>query len=259
MTKGCSSNGDKRSAQRKRDKDHDRLGNRYDTRAGTWGDYDDAEDDYETLLGSWLTPERCRIELELLNIPGKPGRRFEYPPSLILFLLWNMTDDNKSYRRAPGRYRGVLRNLGLPCPSFKTIQRLRLRYFGSGFGQMVIDRASDTLRGMGVPVPFDPVIFEGSGVFPEYKAPQKVPESMKDLEEQALKDAEAEEMRKAMQVFVSREEARGGLPAIGALDGSGAGTTGTGIYMEHIWRINDRNFIKHHALVNLETQKVISF
>ena len=59
MTKGCSSNGDKRGAQRKRDKDHDHLGNRYDTRAGTWGDYDGAEDDYETLLGSWLTPERC--------------------------------------------------------------------------------------------------------------------------------------------------------------------------------------------------------
>ncbi len=168
-------------------------------------------------------------------------------------------DDNKSYRRAPGKYRGTLRDLGLPCPSFKTIQRLRMRYFGSGLSQKIIDRASDTLRWMGPPVPFDPVIFEGSGVFPEYRAPQMVPESMKDLEEQALKDAEAEEMRKAMQVFVSREEAGGGLPAIGTLGGSGAGTTGTGIYMEHIWKVNDRNFIKHHALVNLETQKVISF
>lgn len=102
MTKGCSRNGDKRSAQRKRDKDHDHLGNRYDTRAGTWGDYDDAEDDYETLLGSWLTPERCRIELELLNVPGKPGRRFEYPPSPILFLLWNMTTTTNPTEGPPG-------------------------------------------------------------------------------------------------------------------------------------------------------------
>lgn len=50
--------------------------------------------------------------------------------------------------------------------------------------------------------PFYPVIFEESGVFPEYAVPRKIPESMKDLEEQALKDTEAEKMRNAMQMFV---------------------------------------------------------
>ena len=43
------------------------------------------------------------------------------------------------------------------------------------------------------------------------------------------------------------------------IDGSGAGTKGNGIYIELIWSLNERNFIKQHVLLNVQTQKVVSF
>ena len=43
------------------------------------------------------------------------------------------------------------------------------------------------------------------------------------------------------------------------MDGSGVGTKGNGIYIELIWSLNERNFIKQHVLLNVQTQKVVSF
>ena len=43
------------------------------------------------------------------------------------------------------------------------------------------------------------------------------------------------------------------------MDGSGVGTKVNGIYIELIWSLNERNFIKQHVLLDVQTQKVVSF
>lgn len=223
------------------------------------GRYDDAAKEEQGILGSWLTKKRCEVELNLLNPPGKPGRRYEYPPSLILFMLMIKEDNRKSYRRGCGHCVALLSALGIKAPCYATLHKSEEKFFRGDFGRSVMEEASAILARMGQEEPFDPVLFIGSGVFPEYSAPQKVPVCQKDLDEQALKDAEAEEMRSMMGVFVSKRHAKGGEPVEGAIDGSGVGTSGCGIYMEHKWRVNDRHFIKQHALIDMNTQDLVSF
>ncbi len=120
-------------------------------------------------------------------------------------------------------------------------------------------RSIGDLAVMGTDGPFDPVLFVGSSVFPEYSAPQKVPTCQKDLDEQTLKDAEAEDMRRMAEVFVSKRHAEGGEPVEGAIDRSGVESSGFGINMEHKWGVNDRHFIKQHALIDINTQDLVSF
>lgn len=43
------------------------------------------------------------------------------------------------------------------------------------------------------------------------------------------------------------------------MDGSEVGTKGNGIYIELIWSLNERNFIKQHVPLDVQTQKVVSF
>lgn len=242
-----------------RNKRTDIYGNAYDQRSGNWGRYDDAAKEEQGILGSWLTKKRCEVELNLLNPAGKPGRRYEYPPSLILFMLMIKEDNRKSYRRGCGHCVALLSALGIKAPCYATLHKSEEKFFRGDFGRSVMEEASAILARMGQEEPFDPVLFVGSGVFPEYSAPQKIPVCQKDLDEQALKDAEAEELRSMMEVFVSKRHAKGGEPVEGAIDGSGVGTSGCGIYMEHKWRVNDRHFIKQHALIDMNTQDLVSF
>lgn len=242
-----------------RNKRTDIYGNAYDQRSGNWGRYDDAAKEEQGILCSWLTKKRCEVELNLLNPAGKPGRRYEYPPSLILFMLMIKEDNRKSYRRGCGHCVALLSALGIKAPCYATLHKSEEKFFRGDFGRKIMEEASATLARMGQEEPFDPVLFVGSGVFPEYSAPQKVPVCQKDLDEQALKDVEAEEMRSMMEVFVSKRHAKGGEPVEGAIDGSGVGTSGCGIYMEHKWRVNDRHFIKQHALIDMNTQDLVSF
>lgn len=65
------------------------------------------------------------------------------------------------------------------------------------------------------------------------------------------------EIRRSMTVMVNKEYV--GKEAECVLDGSGVGTKGNGIYIELIWSLNERNFIKQHVLLDVQTQKVVSF
>lgn len=65
------------------------------------------------------------------------------------------------------------------------------------------------------------------------------------------------EIRRSMTVMVNKEYV--GKEAECALDGSEVGTKGNGIYIELIWSLNERNFIKQHVLLDVQTQKVVSF
>lgn len=65
------------------------------------------------------------------------------------------------------------------------------------------------------------------------------------------------EIRRSMTVMVNKEYV--GKEAECVLDGSGVGTKGNGIYIELIWPLNERNFIKQHVPLDVQTQKVVSF
>lgn len=110
---------------------------------------------------------------------------------------------------------------------------------------------------MGVEEPFDPVMFVGSGVLPEYTAPRKIPVCRKDEEEQERMDAEAERIRRSMEVFVNADMV--GKDVEVAVDGSGEGTKGCGIYMEYTWSGPAKSFIKQHVAVDPWTLEIVSF
>ena len=242
-----------------RNKRTDAYGNGYDCRSGSWSGYDEAIRDEWRILNGWLTRARCAVELRILNPPGKPGRKFEYPPSLIQYLLMQKESGGASYRAGCARCAGLLEGLGLAAPSYSTLHKSEMRFFGGGLGTEVMEKASAVLAEMGVAEEFDPVVFLRSGAFPEYSAPQKIPVCQRDVEEQASADAEAAGMREMMEVMVSKEHASHGRRVEGAADGSGEGTTGSGIYMEHIWGVGDRCFVKQHALVDTVTMDIVAF
>lgn len=247
------------SAQTERNRTEDIYGNRYDQRSGSWGLYDDAVSEEERIINGWLTKERCAVELEILNRKGKPGPKYRYPPSLILHMLMCREEDGKPYRKCPEKCRPYLDHLGVETPCYKTVHNSAGKFFVGNLGREVIGKATDILRGRGFHEVLDPLMFIGTGSYPEYSAPQKIPVCSRDVEEQGLKDAEAADMRRMMEVFVSRNYAGGIREAEGALDGSGVGISGNGIYMEHIWMVNQRNFIKQHVMVDVNSQQIVSF
>ena len=243
------------NAQARRNKDTDIYGNRYDSRSGYWGLYDKAVILFQEDLSAWVDLEHCILELELIN-RNKPGRPFEYPPSTILFLTMQKEAKDQSYREIVGDMKATLSALNLPMPSYKTIQRNKDRFFGPGGKGMEVMMEAERLLG-GRRGDFDPTMFLDSGICPDYSAPQKIPVCEADVLEQAEKDAEAAEIRRSMAVKVNKEYI--GKEAECALDGSGVGTKGSGIYIELVWSLNKRNFIKQHVLLDVRTQKVVSF
>ena len=258
MTTKSTENKDNKHAHA-RNKNEDMYGNPYDCRSGYWGEYDRAIDDAETISLKWLTIDRCLIELELLNYPGKPGRRYEYPPSLIQYMLMKKESDGKSYRTLPADCRAFLRTLGLKAPCYKTVQNSAGKFFRNGFGIDIMTEAGRIMREECIQETLDPVMFIGSGSCPEYSAPQKIPTCQKDLDDQAVKDADAADMRNMMEVFVSKQYTDGKRIVEGALDGSGVGISGYGIYIEYVWCLNERNFIKQHVLLDMQYQNIVSF
>ena len=203
--------------------------------------------------------ERCLAELSILNYPGKPGRKYQYPPSLIQYLLMLNESDNKPYRRCPAGCRIFFEQLGLRAPCYKTIQNSAVRFFKGDLSHTVMERAGRLLKDMGVDEEFDPVMFVNTGIYPEYGAPQKEVTCQRELEEQERKDAEAADMREMMAIHVSKNFIDGKRPVNGAMDGSGEGISGHGIYMEHMWCLNKRGFIKQHVMLDVNSQQIVSF
>ncbi len=212
----------------------------------------------------WLTPERVEIELRLLN-DGKSGRPYEFPPSVISQALLIKADNDSSYRRCISRLNPFMRLKGIDLPTYSELHKAELKFFGSHtrdasgltWGQRIMKEAGEILKGMGITELLDPVMMVGSGVGPVYEAPQLKVTSEAEERLQELRDMEAEEITRAMEVMVMTESLNEG-PISGAIDGSGQGIEGPGIYMEHIWLNNQRRFIKQHTFLNVVTMDVVS-
>ena len=114
--------------QKKRNKTMDASGRKYDTRKGSWGGLNKAIIEEGRLLDSWLTPLRIQIELSLLNFDGKPGRKYLYPPSLIIYISLLKEDDDRSYRRAISKIQTLLGLSGLPIPTYTTLFKSQAKF-----------------------------------------------------------------------------------------------------------------------------------
>lgn len=255
--------------KQKRNKTVNADGEKYDKRKGRWKEIELAIILEGEMLYGWLTKERVDAELKLLNYPGKEGPQFRYPPSLICFLMETMNDDWRSYRREISRIRPQLRLMGFEsAPHFTTLHKNIARFFapdtrdesGLTFGQRIMDAATPLLKEAGVEEILDPVelLPIGTGQRGEYEAPQLKVTSEAEEAEQALKDEEAEEISVSMEVVVFSRNLEASEPMVCALDGSGQGIAGPGVYFEHIWNSNNRRFIKHHAMIDVNTLDVVA-
>ena len=199
------------------------------------------------------------MELCILNVPGKPGRRYEYPPSLILFISLLKTDDDRSYRHGISKVSSILRGMGLPLPHYSTLHKSQRKFNEGQLGPWVMSEATVILAGMGVEEPLDTMRIIRTGVRPEYEAPKIIQTCQRDADRQGLMDDEAEMLRDLMRTSVMRSALSSESPLFCAIDGSGEGLSGPGLYFEHIWKVNNRRFIKQHTLLNLRDQRVVSY
>ena len=153
----------------------------------------------------------------------------------------------------------MLRNLGLENPDHTTLFKNEKRYFGGDFGYHVMSEACLILAKNGSLDTYNPCALIMTGVCPEYKAP-RIFIDCKDKEAlQKNMDEEAERLREFMEVVVFRSVVEDGEEHVAAVDGSGVGISGPGIYFEFIWKVNNRRFIKQHVLINVRTKEVLSF
>jgi len=241
----------------KRNRNGGADGRRYDRRKGTYAARDEAVREYVSTIHKWLIPERVSAELALMNTPGKRGPRFLYPPSLIYFVHLLITELGQSVRNAMAHVELDLERLGFPVPDYTTVHKYCEKYFGSDLGHRIMEEASKMLEAAGVKEGFDPLQYIRSGVFAEYQPTQLTETCEADAERNRLAAMEAREMSGCMEVIVFKG-ARGGKPRKVAVDGSGEGVSGPGIYMEHMWKANVRRFIKHHPLYDVETKEVLA-
>lgn len=240
-----------------RNKKTDCEGKPYENRNGAWTALDKAVHRNGMLLETWLTKERCEAELSILNYPGKQGPKFEFPPSLIEFLCLLKEDRNHSYRRAVAN--ALLIDMGLRNPDHTTLHKNEKRYFDGGFGYHVMAEACVVLASQGVEESFDPCLLVGTGVRPDYKAPQiTVDSSIKQMLQENMNE-EAERMERMMEVMCFKTVVEDDESHIAAVDGSGVGISGPGIYFEYIWKANNRRFIKQHVMIDVHSKKILSF
>lgn len=245
--------------QRKRNKKADAEGRPYDRRKGTWEQREKAVEENARALRKWLTKERVETELSLLNYPGKRGRPYEYPPSLVLYVCLLKEDREHSYRSGTADINVDLEFLGFGKPDFTTVFKSEGKFLIGDFGYRIMAEASVILAGKGMSEPVDPCMFVRTGEFPKYRAPQIIVDSQRKQDLQNDMDAEAAQFQEMMEIIVLKNAAEDGKVHVGAVDGSGVGISGPGIYFEHIWKVNNRRFIKQHALIDVHTMEVIAF
>lgn len=199
------------------------------------------------------------MELCILNPEGKEGRKYRYPPSLILFISLLKEDDGRSYRRAISKLSNTLARMGLPEPHYSTLHKSQSRFEMDGFGARVMSEATVILLQMGVEEALDPIRTIHTSIHPGYVGPKIPVECQKDADRQKEMDEEAKRMSEAMHVSVMRSAKSATEPLSCAVDGSGESLTGPGLYFEHIWRINNRRFIKQHTMLDLDSLRVVSY
>lgn len=230
-----------------RDKTFNIEGKPYENRSGIWTALNKAVRDYGIALQTWLTAKRCEIELSILNYPGKRGPKFKYPPSLIKCLCYLKEDHRHSYRRAVADPYHLLGSLGLEMPDYSTLHKNESRYSKGSLGKEVMAEAGKILESMGITEILDPCDIMGTGVCPDYRAPLIIVDSEATAELQEKMNEEAGKLREMMEVCVFRSVIKKGDVHVGAVDGSGVGISGPGIYFEYMWNINNRRFIKQQC------------
>lgn len=89
MTRDCKKIKDIYAIEKKpaRNKKTNSNGVPYENRNGHWTALDKAAADEGIIIGGWLLRERIEAELSILNPPGKRGRPYMYPPSLVLYIM----------------------------------------------------------------------------------------------------------------------------------------------------------------------------
>lgn len=145
----------------------------------------------------------------------------------------------------------------LPCPDSTTLFKNAEKFQGEYF-RGIVEQATANLCAMGVEESIDPQMLMHSGVTPEYSAPQKIPVCQADEDEQRKKNEEAEELRRCMEVMAFAEFSGTRVEEV-AVDGSGEGLKGPGIYFEYIWDQSNRKFVKMHPALDICTRKVVCF
>lgn len=243
-----------------RNKEKDANGEEYDRRKGSYSAIDKTYKEFAKILNTWLTIERILVELEIMN-KDKVGEPYKYPPSLILYLSLHKSNLGLSYRRLIAEKADLMEFLGLPVPSYSTFSQSEKKFFGPGvtLGIEIQKKASEILKERGIKDDIDIWDLINTGVCPNYTAPQKIPVCEKDVLEQKVKDEAAEEYRTCMEVTVLGNAVSDNVPRRAALDGSGQGYLGPGIYFEKVWNMNNRRFIKQHAVIDMDTQEPLMF
>ncbi len=149
--------------------------------------------------------------------------------------------------------------MGLPEPHYSTLHKSQARFLSDELGVRVINEATVVLLSMGIEEALDPIRILGTAICPEYEAPKILLTCQKDVETQMELDREADTIRKFMHVSVMKSSLSSGRPISCAIDGSGEGLSGPGLYFEHIWKLNNRRFIKQHTMLDLDTLRVVSY
>lgn len=243
----------------KRNKNTNAKGEEYDKRKGSFTAIDRVFMNEGMLLNDWLTPEICEAELSVLNKDGKDGPKYKFPPSLIFYLLLLKEYSDLSYRRIMGDKCIQLGLKSLPVPSYSTLHKSEYKFFMTDLGRTVIEEADEILKKNGIRRAFDPLMLTSTDIHPEIAAPQRIVTCQKELEEQQARDLKAKKISELMKVHVLKPAVDDKRAHVCALDGSGEGISGPGIYVEHVWNINSRAFIKQHALIDVETQEPLAF
>lgn len=258
MTGKGSASKDKKAGQARRDKDHDSEGRPYEFRDGLWTEIDHAVRDFGILMDTWFLLAILEIELEILNPPGKLGRKRIYTPCTVLIMLFRRAR-GESYRDVASHVYHTGDDVRLRVPSYSRLHVLEEEYFGpGGNGWKIIREALRIAEERGIEVKLDPDTLASTDSMPEYEAPQLKVTSGAEQREQDARDAEAAEMRESMRTMVFSRMDDGRWHTL-LVDGSGIGTTGPGIYREKVWLHCDRRFVKIHVAIDADTHEVVAF
>lgn len=176
-----------------------------------------------------------------------------------MFISLLKEDENRTYRRAISKVVTLLDRLNLPIPSYSTLHKSQIKFDKDELGVKVFNEATILLLSMGVKEALDPIRIIRTNVTPQYEAPKILLTSQKDVDRQNAMDDEAQKLNEFMHASVMKWATEAKTPLSCAIDGSGESISGPGLYFEHIWKINNRRFIKQHTMIDLRTLRVVSF
>lgn len=120
-----------------------------------------------------------------------------------------------------------------------------------------MDAATEILKEKGLGEPFDVMLLVLSGIWPEVEALHKTQTCQADVEMQEALDKDAANISRGMEVFVVTGNEQK-IPRRVAIDGSGETISGSGKYIEKVWKIVSRRFVKMHFVVDVVTHEILA-